>query len=477
MEPGKPNNDLFFKRLRKREYARLDESEHVYLDYTGGNIHPQCLVDMHYRYLQKTVYGNPHSSNAASQLSEKMVTETRKKVLAFFNATDYYCVFTQNASGALQIIGECYPFSADSHLLLTTDNHNSVNSIREYCRTKGGGYTYSPMNAEGLSINDEELSKQLASHPVKRNKLFAYPAQSNASGVQHSLKWIKKAQELGWDVLLDAAAFVPTSKLDLSEYMPDFVSVSFYKMFGYPTGIGCLLIKKSTFSKLEKPSFAGGTVMLAATKYSGYFLKNDHEKFENGTINYLDIPAITNGLNFIESVKIENINKRIKELCHFTLAALATLKHDNGQPLIKMYGSKTTDNRGGTFLINFFDAAGRQYPCERIEQLANANNVCLRTGCFCNPGIDELNNGLTAEQLKNYFTSRDKGDYNDMIHFLGKLRGAVRISVGFAATKEDIEKFICFAEKLLNKIIPENDLISMFVSNEVSGFNSIKTAM
>ena len=87
------------------------------------------------------------------------------------------------------------------------------------------------------------------------NKLFAFPAQSNVSGVKHDLGWIKKAQDLGWDVLLDAAAFVPTNQLDLKEVKPDFVCVSFYKIFGYPTGIGCLMVNKEKFKKLQKPSY------------------------------------------------------------------------------------------------------------------------------------------------------------------------------------------------------------------------------
>lgn len=37
-------------------------------------------------------------------------------------------------------------------------------------------------------------------------------------------------------VLLDAAAYIPTNRLDLSVVKPDFVTMSFYKVFGYPTG-------------------------------------------------------------------------------------------------------------------------------------------------------------------------------------------------------------------------------------------------
>jgi molybdenum cofactor sulfurtransferase len=456
MESEKLNRDIFFNRLRKKEFSGLDKSGHVYLDYTGGNIHPQSLVDKHYKYLQQAVYGNPHSNNLASQLSEKNISEARKRVLTFFNAPDYHCIFTANASAALQIIGECYPFSSESHFLLTADNHNSVNGIREYCRDKGAAYTYCQMNYDDLTINEPELNKQLTSHPDKKNKLFAYPAQSNASGVQHSLAWINKAQEQGWDVLLDAAAFVPASKLDLSVVSPDFVSVSFYKMFGYPTGVGCLLVKKTKFNKLKKPWFAGGTVSLSAINYSSFFLKPDHERFENGTINYLNIPAITTGLDFITAAGIDNINSRIKDLGHLFLYNLPKLQHNNGMPLIKLYGPPNTENRGGTFLINFFDADEQAYPLQYIEQLAGANKISVRTGCFCNPGIDELNNWISADGLKKYFTSRAHGDYEDMIQFMGKMRGAVRISIGMATTATDIVKFIRFAKTLLNKFVAEN---------------------
>jgi selenocysteine lyase/cysteine desulfurase len=239
-----------------------------------------------------------------------MIAEAREKVLHFFNASDYYCVFTANASAALHIVAECYPFSPDSHLLLTADNHNSVNGLRNYCRIKGGDHTYSPMDKKDLTINEGALCKLLREHRGKKDKLFAFPAQSNVSGVQHSLHWVKAAQIEGWDVLLDAAAFVPGSALDLSTVQPDFVPISFYKIFGYPTGIGCLLIKRSTFHKLRKPSFAGGTITISSAGYDGYFLKSDHERFEDGTVNYLDIPAITNGLDFISSLNMEFINDR-----------------------------------------------------------------------------------------------------------------------------------------------------------------------
>lgn len=371
METDQSNNDSLFDKLRTNEYARLDKSGQVYLDYTGGNLFPQSLLDSHYEFLKNTIYGNPHSNNAASQLSGECVSEARKAVLEFFNAEDYYCVFTNNASGALQIVGECYPFSINSHLLLTTDNHNSVNGIREYCKNKGGSYSYSPMNQKELTIDEKSLTDLFETHVDKKNKLFAFPAQSNASGLKHPLSLIREAQQKGWDVLLDAAAFAPSSKLDLTDVHPDFVCLSFYKMFGYPTGLGCLLIKKSSFSKLKKPWFAGGTVSLVSVACNNHFLLDDVERFENGTVNYLDIPAVKSGLEFIDNIGIENINRRIKYLTELFISKIFDLKHCNGLPLIKIYGTKDIKNRGGAILMNFFDVTGQQYPYQTIEDVAN----------------------------------------------------------------------------------------------------------
>ncbi len=447
------DHDDFFNALRAKEYERLENDQHVYLDYTGGNLYSNSQLEAHHKLLRQNVFGNPHSANPTSQLATQLVEEARRKVLRFFNAQDYHCIFTQNASGALQIIGECYPFQAESQFLLLSDNHNSVNGIREYCRSKGGEYAYVPVQYEDLQINSSLLSKSLSDFKDKENKLFAYPAQSNVSGVKHSLEWIEKAQRNGWDVLLDSAAFVPTSELNLSFVNPDFVSISFYKMFGYPTGIGCLLVKKDKFHKLKKPWFAGGTVTLASVLSPAYYLAQDHERFENGTINYLDIPALTIGLDYIESISMKRINERVSSLLSYLYYSLRDLKHDSGNFQVKIFGPKEKESTGGTLIMSFLNPDRSLVPFEEIERMANDEMISIRSGCFCNPGIDEINNCLSTEELSAYFLSRDNGNYFDMIRFLKKMRGAIRVSVGLATTKDDLDTFINFVKSFRNKSI------------------------
>lgn len=187
-------HEALFSALRRTEFSRIDQNGQVYLDYTGGNLYPQSQIMIHHNMLCNEILGNPHSTNPSSQRSTEKVEATRRKVIEFFNADDYFCIFTQNATGALKIVGECYPFNESSYYLALADNHNSVNGIREFCLHKGGHYEYCPIHYEDLRIDGERLEELLSAHPDAHDKLFAFPAQSNVSGVKHDLGWIKKRQ-------------------------------------------------------------------------------------------------------------------------------------------------------------------------------------------------------------------------------------------------------------------------------------------
>jgi selenocysteine lyase/cysteine desulfurase len=101
--------------------------------------------------------------------------------------------------------------------------------------------------------------------------------------------------------------------------------------------------------------------------------------------------------------------------------------------------------------LNLFDVHGERYAFQQVEEMANKKMISFRTGCFCNPGIDELNNCISPDQLRSFFTSRDHGDYYDFIKFTNKMRGAVRISLGIGTTRADIEALGEFLKTFLNK--------------------------
>ncbi len=439
--------------LRATEYARLDELGHIYLDYTGGSLYGTSQLHQHMHLLEQGVYGNPHSNNPTSLAATHLAVHTRQSVLRFFNASpdEYLVIFTANASGALKLLGESYPFTSDSTYLLTFDNHNSVNGIREFAQQHGATVVYSPVIPPDLRVDAARLNQNLDTHNLKAANLFAYPAQSNFSGVQHDLGWIERAQQKGWDVLLDAAAFAPTNRLDLSQYKPDFVSLSFYKIFGYPTGIGALLARRDKIAKLRRPWFAGGTITIATVNPSKHYLQEGSEGFEDGTIDYLNLPAVEVGLKYVESIGIELIHERVVCLTGWLLDQLTSLKHSNGEALVRIYGPITNEQRGGTISLNFYDPKGEIIDYRHLEKLANQRNISVRTGCFCNPGAGEMALDLSEAELCSALDKQQRMTLSELMIVLGRILGAIRVSVGIASNFADVWQFVQFARTFLDQ--------------------------
>ncbi len=445
--------------MRATDYTRLDKSGQVYLDYTGGGLYAESQVRAHLDLLIQNVFGNPHSTNPTSLGTTRLVERTRGYVLEFFNTSpdEFVCIFTLNASGALKLVGESYPFDAGGNYLLLFDNHNSVNGIREFARAKRARVTYAPVLPPDMRIDEAKLGAMLElSNPTGGN-LFAFPAQSNFSGVQHSLEWIDRAHAKGWDVILDAAAFVPTNRLDLSRVLPDFVALSFYKIFGYPTGVGALLARKTALRRLHRPWFAGGTIEVASVQGDKFYFHDGPEGFEDGTLNYLTIPAVEIGLRHIANIGYDVIKTRIRCLTGWLLDQLTVLRHSNGRALVKVYGPITNEMRGGTVTLNFYDVNGHFIDHRLIEERANAANLSLRTGCFCNPGSGELALGISAEELSSCFVKQpDRLTLDEFRRCIDdKSTGAVRVSVGLVTTFEDVYRLIEFACGFVDKRMAE----------------------
>ncbi len=452
--------------MRARDYTRLDATGHVYLDYTGGGLYAESQLARHRELLADAVFGNPHSQNVPSRGMGARVEATRAQILEFFRASpeEYEVIFTPNATGALRLVGESFPFGPGGRYLLTFDNHNSVNGIRQFARANGASVTYLPLTPADLRVSEEALARQLeAAAPVRRRhfarrssgsatgSLFAFPAQSNFSGVQHPLAWIARAQAAGYDVLLDAAAFAPTNRLDLSRWHPDYVALSFYKIFGYPTGIGALLVRKPALAKLRRPWYAGGTITFSSVRAeaapgAGFYLTPGPAGFEDGTVDYLGIPAVGIGLDHISSVGVETVHTRVMCLTGWLLEALGALRHSNGAPVVRIYGPAGTDRRGATIAMNFFDPAGVLIDSVRAERRANRAGISLRSGCHCNPGVREVALGFSTEEMAAAFKDKDRLRYEEFLQVIeGKTTGAARASIGLVTTFADVYRFWEFA--------------------------------
>ncbi|SEF68232.1 Selenocysteine lyase/Cysteine desulfurase [Actinacidiphila yanglinensis] len=426
-------------------YRYLDEGGHVYLDHTGAGLPARAQLWAHAERIAGGCFGNPHSVSPASEASGELVERARRRVLAHFGADprEYAVVFTANATGACRLVGEAYPFAPGGRLVLTLDNHNSVNGLREYARSRGADTVYVPLRAPGLDLDAAAMDAVLAAAP-EGGGLLAYPAQSNFSGVRHSLDWITRAKAAGWDVLLDAAAYVPTNPLDLAAVHPDFVAVSWYKVFGYPTGVGCLVARRDALARLRRPWFSGGTIHVVSAQGLWHHMAEGEAAFEDGTVNYLSIPDIEFGLDWIRAIGTDAIHRHVTALTAELLDGLAALRHSGGEPLARVYGPSDTTGRGGTVALNLLGPDGAVVDERIVARDSAAHRISLRTGCFCNPGTGEAAFAIERRTLDGAVRTAT-GTIDDYLGRLGlPSGGAVRVSLGLSSSRADVAAFLDF---------------------------------
>ena len=436
--------------LRATDFAYLDERRHTYLDYTGAGLPASSLLRAHAERIAGGCFGNPHSDNPTSVASTELVEQARTAILRWFNASpeEYAVVFTPNATGACRLVGEAYAFGPLTRLVLTADNHNSVNGLRQFARRRGASVRYVRMSLPELRVTTRDVGAALSS---SRRGLFAFPAQSDFTGVQHPLDWVSLAHAAGYDVLLDAAAFVPANRLDLGAVKPDFVVVSWYKVFGYPTGVGCLIARRDALARLRRPWFSGGTIIAASVQGKWHKLADDESAFEDGTLNYLAIPDVTSGLAWIDGIGIDAVHDHVTQLTGRLIDGLGSLKYESGEPMARIYGPAHTAYRGGTVTFNFLDPWGDIIDERVVARDTAAAGISVRTGCFCNPGAGEWALGLRRRAVRDglrAFSRQRALTVDDYMRMIGlPVGGAVRVSVGLASNHADIDRFLDFAER------------------------------
>jgi selenocysteine lyase/cysteine desulfurase len=388
------------------------------------------------------VFGNPHSESSTARASTAIIEQARDAVLRFFDVdtSSHQVCFCANTSAAIKLVAESYPFGPRRQLLLSADNHNSVNGIREYARAAAAPLRTLPLDS-ALALDQPEQA--LADAARDGPGLFAFPAQSNFSGARHPLTLVSHARALGFDVLLDCAAFIPSHALSLRECGADFAVLSFYKLFGYPTGLGALVMRRDAMHKLRRPWFAGGTVRFASVQADMHRLQDGAEGFEDGTPDFLGIAALPAGFALLEQVGMSRLGAHVARLTAALIDRLVSLRRLDGAPLIRIYGPRRSDRRGGTVSFNVLDESGRPLPYGIVEGAAREAGISVRGGCFCNPGAAEAAFGVEPARLRTCLTTLgDEFTPERLSACAGVEVGAIRASVGMANNDGDIDRLI-----------------------------------
>ncbi|WP_231406057.1 aminotransferase class V-fold PLP-dependent enzyme [Streptomyces clavuligerus] len=339
---GRTAGPGLFARIREDEYGYLDETGHVYLDHTGAALPARRQLRAQAERLTRGVFGNPHTESPASATSTALVERARARVLDFVGADpdEYTVVFTANATAACRLVGESYPFRRGrAELLLTLDNHNSVNGLREFARARRAPTTYVPPGDLELRVCDATLDRALRGRRGGRG-LFAYPAQSNFSGVHHPWSGFPvPGNSAGTSCSTPPRSPRPTPAAGpLARRLHRGELVQGVR---YPTGVGCLIARTEALALLRRPWFSGGTIQVAPPRADG--TGSPGVPRPSRTARSTSMPSRRCAPASTGSTP--SASKPSTTMSHGSptrhLSGLERLCHSDGRPLIRLYGPRT----------------------------------------------------------------------------------------------------------------------------------------
>ncbi|KAL3929390.1 MAG: hypothetical protein SGBAC_012233 [Bacillariaceae sp.] len=483
----------------RQQVINTNQEYEVYLDYAGSALSSQSQMEACFQSLSSNVLANPHSSGPAASRTLSGIQQSKIRVLNHFDAkagrfasvkdtndssitsdshSGYEAVFTSGTTEALRIVAERFPWQTNDYdglkssiLLYAQNSHSSVLGMREVAISLGARFVCLPIEEiESMTKESfEKLKSGVGANGSSNNNeigagcLLVFPAECNFGGYKpDSQKIIATARSAGWHSMLDIAKAASTGPVSLRDLNPDFACMSFYKMFGSPTGVGGLFIKRNVIDLLTdhhsraRPYVGGGSFNLILAKQDMSAPSSGASSLVSGTPNFCGILELQHGFDEIESLGgMEKIRQHTSTLGKELHNRLSTMHHSNGKPVVVAYGSWSSNgssngkDKGPTITMNIMRDDGSFVGYNEVAKLAALRKPAIqfRTGCFCNPGACQEALKMTDEELiQNYnIAGHVCGDHIDILN--GKPTGAIRISFGKESIWEDLDEFATFIDQ------------------------------
>ena len=367
-------NGYDVERIRK-DFPILSRLVHdrplVYLDSANTSQKPRPVLDTLLDFYEQ------HNANVARAVhtlgaeATERYERARETLAGFIGAADAReVVFTKNASEAInlvaRVLGDAGRVGPGDEVLITEmEHHSNIVPWQLLCERTGATLRWIPIDLSGRLVLDD--LDTLLGH---RTKVVALVHQSNILGTINPIDLIvRRAREVGAQVLVDASQSVPHLGVDVQALGADFVAFTGHKMCG-PTGIGVLWAPLGLLESL--PPFLGGGEMISEVTMERSTYAEPPHKFEAGTPPIAQAIGLAAAVEYLTEVGHDAIRAHERELTAYALERLPTV------PELRIIGPNTTEARGAT--ISF--ALGRLHPHD-VGQVLDEHGIAVRVGHHC----------------------------------------------------------------------------------------------
>ncbi len=369
-------------------------SKVIYFDNACTSLKPVQVVDAERDFHLEIGACIGRSNHLLAEKASEATENSRRKISKFVGVKSEELVFTKNTTESLNLLANSLKIEKGKTVLSTVLEHHSVIlPFRKMCREKR-------LNFEMLEPSgDGTFTKEQWEQAINENVALIVTHNANNTIVTSPpLEFIvKKAKKVGAKVVIDGAQGIPHGKFNLYNSGVDFLAFSGHKMLS-TGGVGCLAGKKEALNELAPFLIGGGTVQQVDREKEVY--QDSPSRFEAGIQNYGGIVALGAAVEYLEKVSnfLEAHEKKLSARLMQALQQVGAI----------VYGLEERNAPLASF--NF----ARAKPHEVSLLLSKMSKICVRSGMFC------------AEPAMNFFGARE---------------GAVRASLYFYNSVEEIEKF------------------------------------
>jgi cysteine desulfurase/selenocysteine lyase len=338
----------------------------IYLDSGATSQKPNSVIDAESNFYR---FSNAAVHRGAHQLAEEATDNyegARSIVAEFLGARSDQIVFTKSATESINLVAYALTSkikSGDRIVVSEMEHHANLIPWQQLAKRTGAELAWFEVTPEGrldISRINEVISANTA--------IVAITHQSNVLGTINPIeKIVKRASEVGAQVLLDACQSVPHMAVDVQKLGVDYLTFSGHKALG-PTGIGVLWGRD-----LEAlPPFLFGGSMIENVTMTDATWAPAPKKFEAGVPNMAQAVGLGAALKYLTNIGMSSIHEHELYLTKILVAGLSDISG------VKIFGPTDLTDRGGTVSFTLDGI----HPHD-LGQFLDSKGIAVRTGHHC----------------------------------------------------------------------------------------------
>ncbi|MDH5597947.1 MAG: aminotransferase class V-fold PLP-dependent enzyme [Cyclobacteriaceae bacterium] len=272
----------------------------IYLDNAATTQKPESVIEAMNNYYRNENANIGRGIYWPATKTTENVRNTRKSIAEYLNCkSDSHIIFTSGTTDGINKIANYYLLPqlnpGDEVIISRLEHHSNILPWLYVCKQTGASLKFLEINNEGVPD-----IMQLRNLINKKTKLVALTAASNVTGCLPDLhEIIDIAHKNNCKVIVDAAQYIPHSKINVQDLNADFIVFSAHKIYG-PTGLGIMYIRNLEDKHLKHFSPGGG--MVKEIDFDSFSPLDAPYAFEGGTLPIAEIIGFGSTLEFLSRI-------------------------------------------------------------------------------------------------------------------------------------------------------------------------------